>query len=309
MVWRVGRGGPKARSAVGVRDMIADVAPGSSERKANTSPEIEGFLRHVRICRNAVLPGGRLPFLLGSARVGWLQPGLGEVLRAFPAVSATADGVSLDDPASLPKIAQALSERGWFRWRGEAFDIRARHDGPVLAQLDRGALPAFGVEAMGVHVNGLVERPDGWYLWVARRAADKALDPGKFDHIVAGGVPAGLTPDETLVKEAAEEAGIAADLARQARLVGTIRYTMERSEGLRRDILYCYDLLLTPEFRPHPQDGEVAGFDLWPLARVCEAVRRTDAFKFNVNLVLIDLFLRRGLIGGPAAAQLRAALA
>ena len=32
------------------------------------------------------------------------------------------------------------------------------------------------------------------------------------------------------------------------------------------------------------------------MARVFEAVRDTDQFKFNVNLVLIDLFLRLGLI-------------
>jgi hypothetical protein len=37
-------------------------------------------------------------------------------------------------------------------------------------------------------------------------------------------------------------------------------------------------------------------------------VRETDSFKFNVNLVLIDLFLRRGLIAGQAGAALRAAL-
>ena len=37
-------------------------------------------------------------------------------------------------------------------------------------------------------------------------------------------------------------------------------------------------------------------------------MRDTDDFKFNVNLVLIDLFLRQGLIGDPAAQVLRAAL-
>ena len=37
-------------------------------------------------------------------------------------------------------------------------------------------------------------------------------------------------------------------------------------------------------------------FELWPARRVLEAVRDSDEFKFNVNLVLIDLFLREGLI-------------
>jgi hypothetical protein len=37
-------------------------------------------------------------------------------------------------------------------------------------------------------------------------------------------------------------------------------------------------------------------------------VRDTDDFKFNVNLVLIDLFIRQGLIAGPEAVSLRIAL-
>ena len=63
---------------------------------------------------------------------------------------------------------------------------------------------------------------------------------------------------------------------------------------MRRDRLHCYDLLLPEEFIPHPVDGEVTGFELWPMRRVFETVRDTDAFKFNVNLVLIDLFRRLG---------------
>jgi hypothetical protein len=35
---------------------------------------------------------------------------------------------------------------------------------------------------------------------------------------------------------------------------------------------------------------------LIPLEEAFRLVRDTDQFKFNVNLVLIDLFLRRGLI-------------
>ena len=37
-------------------------------------------------------------------------------------------------------------------------------------------------------------------------------------------------------------------------------------------------------------------------------MQRGDAFKFNVNLVLIDLFLRLGLIGGAQGTALRTAL-
>ena len=61
-------------------------------------------------------------------------------------------------------------------------------------------------------------------------------------------------------------------------------------------------------FTPQPADNEVESFSLWPMDRVLEAVRDTDDFKFNVNLVLIDLFIRFGIVDGRDAAMLRAAL-
>ena len=52
----------------------------------------------------------------------------------------------------------------------------------------------------GVHVNGYVETPRGLELWVARRSRSKATWPGKLDHIVAGGQPAGMTCAANVVK-------------------------------------------------------------------------------------------------------------
>ncbi|HVZ07065.1 NUDIX hydrolase [Rhodopila sp.] len=269
----------------------------------------DGFTRHVRACNNARLPGERTPLWIGDGRVGWLAPAIAAALAEAASIRRRDDGLVLTDPGALPEIARRLAGRGLVRWRDEAFDVRADPQGPALARIDRGALPKFGIQAQGVHVNGLVTRPDGPYLWIARRAMNKALDPGKLDHIVAGGIPAGLDARETLIKEAAEEASIPPDLAARATPVGEIRYAMERDEGLRRDVLTCYDLELPAAFTPVAGDGEVEAFELWPLARAFETVRDTDAFKFNVNLVLIDLFIRRGLITGSAAAELRAGLA
>ena len=210
---------------------------------------------------------------------------------------ATAALVGSDISASgLETANRALVAAGLCRWRDEAFDVRAEPGGPVLGIVDRGALPVLGIEAVGVHLNGLVQRPDGLHVWVGRRAMDKKLDPGKLDHIVAGGVPAGLTPAETLVKEAGEEAGLPPELVKRAVHRGVVSYTMERPEGLRRDRLHCYDLVLPDDVTPHPVDGEVTGFELWPMAKVMAAVRDTDDFKFNVNLVLIDLFSRLQLL-------------
>lgn len=243
---------------------------------------------------------------LGPAQVGWVSPGIAAALAGLGGCIGE-DSVTVE-AAELYPMARRLAEQGLFRFRDETFDVRATPDGAALAQLDRGALPAMGVRAEGVHLNGVIERTDGTWVWVARRAANKLLDPGKLDHLVGGGVPAGLSPLETLAKEADEEAAIPASLIAEAVPVAKISYAMERPEGLRRDRLHCYDLTLPKSFVPHPRDGEVEAFELWPLRAVLDEVRRSDAFKFNVNLVLIDLFLRKGLLDAAEALRLQAAL-
>jgi 8-oxo-dGTP pyrophosphatase MutT (NUDIX family) len=267
---------------------------------------MDTLLRHIRACNNAVLPGGRTRLAVAGHAVGWVAPGLAERLLQLGA-ERTDEGVALQ-PYQLQPVARALAHEGRLPWRAEAFDVRATAEGEALGRLDRGALPAFGVLALGVHVNGLVQTGGETRLWVARRAANKRLDPSKLDHLVAGGVPAGYGPWETLIKEAEEEAGLPPELARHATHVGTIGYAMERQEGLRRDLLHCYDLVVPESFVPEARDGEVEAFQMWELPRVLDAVRHTDAFKFNVNLVLIDLFLRRDMIEPGEAAVLRSAL-
>jgi len=265
------------------------------------------LLAHISACRTADLPGTRLPLFTGLHHIGYLKPELATELAALsPALTLTADAARIA-PGALSEL-NALARAVGIRVRDENFDVRATHDGPVLAVLDRGALPSFGVIGVGVHLNGLVRRPDGWHLWIAKRAADKKLDPGKLDNLVAGGVSAGHTPFETLIKESEEEAALPAALAATSKQVARFAYNMERPEGLRRDVIYAYDLELPESFTPVPADGEVESFALWPLDRILQTVSETDDFKFNVNLVLIDLFLRHGLIGAPGAAALRAEL-
>jgi len=274
---------------------------------------MDTLLGRIAALNNVVLPGGRVAFLIGAEQVGWLKPDLAAAVAACDGVQAGPAGLVLDDAALLPGMARALAQRGLMRWRGEAFDVRATPDGPALTTIDRGALPAFGIEAQGIHLDGLVRRPgttptDGLHVWIARRAATKALDPGKLDHIVAGGIPAGLGPLETLVKEAAEEAAMPEALARGAVATGTVRYAMERPEGLRRDLLHCYEVELPEEFTPQPRDGEVESFALWPLTRLAEALRDGAAFKFNVVAVQAALLLRHGVFTQAEAARLATVL-
>jgi 8-oxo-dGTP pyrophosphatase MutT (NUDIX family) len=269
---------------------------------------MQPFARHIAACNNIGSPAGLLAFRIAGQQVGWVGAELARWLAFRPqhfhfdaagvSLAAALRGQARRD-AALEEAAKGLEKAGFLRLRDEAFDIRATPEGPVLGCLDRGALPAFGIMSQGVHVNGLVRRPDGLHLWMGWRARDKSVAPGQLDNVVAGGIPAGLGPAETLVKEAGEEAGLPPELARQARPVGRVAYTMATPEGLRRDVLHCYDLEMPEGVVPAPHDDEVERFELLPIAEVMRIVAETDQVKFNVNLVLIDLFLREGLLADP----------
>ncbi len=254
-------------------------------------------MRHVKAVQNYTLPGDRLPFRLGEEQVGFVPASARELLLAQKFGCTPANGgLAMPWAEDLPELAQIVAAAGAFRWRGEAFDVCAEFDGRVLTTVDRGALPWFGIRAEGVHVNGIVRRARGLHLWVARRAANRPIDPGKLDHLFAGGIAAGMDAEATLVKEAAEEAGLSRAVVDRAVYAGSLRYTTLRAEGLRRDRLHCYDLVLPEEVVPVATDGEVAEFELWPVERVIEVLRDTDMFKFNVSVVLIDFLVRWRLL-------------
>jgi hypothetical protein len=263
------------------------------------------FLDHIAAC-NAHDMGKFRRLLIGDARIGWVRHDVARHLSRFPEVfRVAADAVALHPRLATPdqrsqavdEVALALhQDEGTPRLRGERYRVATGWGEPDLMTVDRGVVSLFGVRAYGIHVNGLVHRPDGLHLWVGRRALDKSVAPGKLDNMVAGGQPAGLTLMENLCKEAAEEADIPAALAATARPVGAIGYCMEDEWGLKPDVMFCYDLDIPPDFTPRNTDGELLDFTLWPITRVAERVRTTADFKFNVNLVILDLLVRHGLL-------------
>jgi thiamine pyrophosphokinase len=268
--------------------------------------------RHVEACNNIASPAHLIPFRIGEEQVGWLGADLARALAFFPRdIHFDGRGAALagrlraegQRTTALERIAASLAGRGHFRLRGEPFDVRVTPDGPVLARVDRGALPPFGIISQGVHVNGFVRRPDGPWLWVGWRSRHKPVAPGQMDNIVAGGIPAGLSPAECLVKEAGEEASLPPEVAAAAVPAGRLSYVMANEEGLRRDVLHLYDLELPEGVVPSPRDDEVERFELRPARAVLETVLQGGPVKFNVNLVLIDFALRHGLLDGLTAAQ------
>ena len=277
-----------------------------------------GWLDRIAECNRHDL-SGFLPFEAGEARIGWVRRSLAARLAEWPEVfAAGAEAVGFAAGLDTPERRSAALAEVVGAWRGSGIPERLSGEllavgagGPGEAPLfliDRAAVQAFGFGAVGVHVNGYVQRPDGLHVWVAERAAGRRSYPGLLDNMVAGGQPAGLSLRENLAKEAAEEAGIPEALAARARPAGAVTYCLETEAGLRPDILYVYDLELPAGFAPRNTDGEVAHFELWPAARLAATVRDTRRFKFNCNLVVIDFLVRRGAIG-PEDPDYRAVLA
>lgn len=264
-----------------------------------------GFYRHIAAC-NPPLHEVFLPWRIDGRIVGWVRPAFAGELRRFADVfivdaSAVTLAPTLRDfagrSAALVAIAQDLGGRGVTPpYMDEPYAVTAAGRDDAVCVIDRAAAAHFGVRSFGQHLNGYVRRDDGIHMWVGRRARDRLLFPGALDNMVAGGLPYGVALHDNLAKECAEEAGVAVETARRAVPVGAISYSRVARRGLRRDVLYCYDLELPVDFVPRNTDGEVEEFMLLPIRKVAAIVRDTDEFKLNCNLVIIDFLIRHGLL-------------
>jgi hypothetical protein len=263
------------------------------------------LLDRVRYCQQRRFADYRR-FVVAGEPVGWVRHGLAERIAGEAAgfrlsPSALTLAPSPDDfagrTAAMQAVLRRLEREGLVTgWRDEDYPVAAAYGRPALLRMERAGVPAFGVLGYGVHLNGHVGRGADLRLWIGRRSPTKQTAPNKLDHLVAGGQPYGLDLFENLLKECAEEASLPRDLAAQARPVGLVSYVTEHEGGLRNDVLFCYDLELPEDFIPVNRDGEIAEFQLWPIARVVERLSDTDDFKFNVALVIIDFLIRHGLI-------------
>lgn len=276
------------------------------------------YLDRIQTCNHYDL-NGFLPFNVDGDIVGWVRPDFAARLAHQPdAFKVTADHVAFSETfTTADQRSDLIASLGddWVtegvlpKLRREMYPVRATWSGPDYFRLDRGLVPLFGVRAYGVHLNGFVKRPDGIYLWIGRRSADRRIEPNKLDNLVAGGQPANLGLHENLIKECAEEAGMSPELAGQAVPVGTISYCFENANGLKPDTLFCYDLSVPEGFEPQNQDGEIASFQMMPVEEALQLIKSGDSFKFNVSLVILDFAIRHGLISPDSEPDYEAILA
>jgi hypothetical protein len=263
------------------------------------------LLDRVRLCQRRDLSHFRR-FRIGESQLGWVRHDFAHHLARFPeAFEVDGEGVRLaprlgdfeSRSRAVDGVLRRLADEGVVTgWRGEDYPVGLAWDAPPLMKVERAGVAKLGVRAYGVHMNGYVGGGAEMKLWIGRRSMTKPTAPGKLDHLVAGGQPMGISPFDNLIKECREEADLPEAVARRARPVGFVSYLMENEEGMRNDILFAYDLEVPPDFEPRNTDGEIDGFQLWPIGRVVEVLAETESFKFNVALVIIDFLVRHGLL-------------
>jgi 8-oxo-dGTP pyrophosphatase MutT (NUDIX family) len=251
-------------------------------------------------------PAAHVRLRVDGMQVGWLPRKHAVILAGFDGVLGPLDGQGgvtlLPGCASaaarnvaLAALARQLADAGHVRgWRNELFAVTPALEAEPFAVIERAAARFLGLLTFASHMNGIVAGQRA--LWISRRSPHKAVDPGMWDNLVAGGMPAGSDPLETLVRECDEESGIPPELAGQAEAHGVIDVLREIPEGVQWERVYVYDLMLPPDFVPHNRDGEVAEHrHIGPEALL--AIMADCAMTVDATLVTLDALHRRGWAG------------
>ena len=283
----------------------------------------EGILNRLadRLAAALAAPRRALrPWTIDGSVVGYLDARRSALVAEYADVfTPCAGGVRLcaslatpvDRTRALDAVARDLAHRGELtRWRDERYAVRAVAGGVVLLELERAAARFFGIRTEAAHVNGITHRESLTAMWIARRSASKSIDPGQLDNLVGGGVASGRDIAATVVKEAWEEAGIAAALAQAALPAGQVDICRVQPDGLQRETIHVHDLALPPEFVPTNQDGEVVAFMLVAPERAAELAADDvgpDVVTADAALVIADWLMRNDCFPAGSTAFARIA--
>lgn len=243
-------------------------------------------------------PRDWLPVVMAGAEIGVCSPEVASFLASSTPHFALADyRLLLHDEgldaggrsALLADCALRLRDAGLLRgWRDEPLDIRPTPEVAPIAVIERAACRTLGITTVAVHLNAFTP---GGELIVARRADHKQIDPGLWDNLVGGMVPAGESEQQALAREAQEEAGLDLRTAPLAR-GGRVHVTRQVAEGFQSELVQVFDAVIADSAGLRNQDGEVAAIEARPLAAVVEAIER-DEFTLESALVTLDALLRR----------------
>ncbi|CAK4033757.1 related to thiamin pyrophosphokinase-related [Lecanosticta acicola] len=251
-----------------------------------------------------------------ETELGYVLPSVAEVFRGLPDWKVEDSDRSLtlisgsneeERSAIVQATVKAMHATGHFKvlskWRDELYPVYGPK-GELMFSMERSASALFGIVTYGVHMTAYTRNAEGeMKLWVPRRAAEKQTYGGMLDNTVAGGIATGERPFESLVRESAEEASLPEELVRKgAKAAGTVTYFHIRDHRaggetrlLQPECQFVYDLELSEDVVPKPSDDEVEGFELKTVEETKQALRDGE-FKPNCALVLLDFFVRHGIL-------------
>ena len=254
----------------------------------------------------------------GSGPYGYMRPSVVEAMpwdhhvwqidyvkrRIMPAPESDAQNWENIIRDTLERAKSRNTFRILKGWRNELYPVYGPCNGrePLLS-MERAGHPLFGINSYGVHMTVYVNTYQGMKIWVPRRARNKQTYGGMLDNTVAGGLSTGEKPFDCIVREAAEEASFSEQIVRSnAKACGTVSYfhVREARAGgeaglLQPECQYVFDMEVGADVIPKPGDNEVENFYLWTVDEVKRALAEGQ-FKPNCAAVLLDFFIRRGIL-------------
>ncbi len=236
----------------------------------------------------------RVPLWAGPVRIGTVEPELlaRMALRSGLVAPATREGeagwaIEGELTASLRELAFALRDAGVAHaWRDEQLAV-ADDEGRVLATVERAVVRPLGIATQAVHLAGV--SADGRY-WVQQRSLTKPNDPGLWDTLVGGMIPASDTERQALERETWEEAGLRFDQLVDVAHGGSIatrRPAGDAGLGYVVERISWYRCIVPDGVEPKNQDGEVEQFRLMDHDEVLHRMHR-DEFTMEAALVLLE---------------------
>jgi 8-oxo-dGTP pyrophosphatase MutT (NUDIX family) len=230
----------------------------------------------------------RLPLRWRGERIGSVEAEFVERL-ASRLLLPNDGGWSVQGPdltATLGEIADRMRVSGLAHaWRDEQLAVR-NEQGTQLGTVERAAVRPLGIATHAVHL--LATDAQGRH-WVQQRAFDKPIDPGLWDTLVGGMVPAQDAMHEALERETWEEAGLqlaqVRDLRHVVQLV-THRPFREAEGGYVVEYLDGFACTLPPGVVLANQDREVAEFRAMSAQ---EVTQRLEADEFTVDAAMLLL--------------------
>ena len=207
---------------------------------------------------------------------------------------------------ALNHVAQVLRERQVGHvahyWRDEQLGVY-NDSGELLGSVERGAVRPLGIATRAVHLVG--RTPDG-EMWVQQRSLTKANDPGLWDTLMGGMVPAHDSLQEALARETREEAGLHLAQLAKLRHRGQVKVTRPTDDdvpvaprlpsanppkpaagiGYMVEVIDWFDAEVPHGTVPENQDGEVAQFALLAEDELVAKLQR-NSFTLEASMILV----------------------